>query len=57
MFLTHLNPLAREITIVLTIKFIVIMAASIFVFGHSHRPHIDTAAMAEHFLNETHVRK
>jgi hypothetical protein len=38
-------PLVRDVTVVLVIKTIIVIAAALFVFGPSQRPHIDAAAV------------
>ncbi|WGJ14435.1 hypothetical protein QEV83_17660 [Methylocapsa sp. D3K7] len=44
------HPLVLEITLVLTIKLIVILAAALFVFSPRQRPRIDAASMQEHLI-------
>jgi hypothetical protein len=39
------NPLARDVTVVLAIKTMIVIAAALFVFGPSQRPVIDAAAV------------
>ncbi len=39
------NPLARDVTVVLVIKTVIVIAAALFVFGPSQRPAIDAAAV------------
>ena len=44
------HPLVPEITLVLTIKLIVILAAALFIFSPRQRPRIDAARMQEHLI-------
>ncbi|HVY20649.1 MAG TPA: hypothetical protein VHA70_11320 [Bauldia sp.] len=39
------NPLARDVTVVLVLKTVIVIAAALFVFGPSQRPYIDAAAV------------
>ena len=39
------NPLARDVTVVLVVKTVIVIAAALFVFGPSQRPHVDAAAV------------
>lgn len=43
-------PLVPEITLTLTVKLILILAAAIFVFSPSQKPRIDAAGMHERLL-------
>jgi hypothetical protein len=44
------HPLVPEITFVLAIKLIVILAAALFVFSPRQRPRIDAVSMREHLI-------
>jgi hypothetical protein len=39
------NPLTRDVTVVLVVKTIIVIAAALFVFGPGQRPHIDASAV------------
>jgi hypothetical protein len=39
------NPLARDVTVVLVVKTVIVIAAALFVFGPSQRPVVDAAAV------------
>lgn len=39
------NPLARDVTVVLVVKTMIVIAAALFVFGPSQRPAVDAAAV------------
>lgn len=41
-------PLVPEVTLALTVKLIVILAAALFVFSPGQRPKVDAARMQEH---------
>lgn len=41
------NPLARDVAVVLAIKFAIVIAAGLFVFGPSQRPMVDASAVAK----------
>jgi hypothetical protein len=45
------NPLARDVTVVLVIKTLIVIAAAVFVFGPSQRPNIDAASVQTHFAS------
>jgi hypothetical protein len=44
------SPLARDVTVVLVVKTIIVIAAALFVFGPSQRPVIDAAAVDARLL-------
>ncbi len=39
------NPLARDVTVVLIVKTVIVIAAALFVFGPGQRPTLDAAAV------------
>jgi hypothetical protein len=39
------NPLARDVTVVLVVKAMIVIAAALFVFGPSQRPVVDASAI------------
>jgi hypothetical protein len=45
------NPLARDVTVVLVIKTLIVIAAALFVFGPSQRPNIDAASVRTLFAS------
>jgi hypothetical protein len=47
------RPLARELTIVLTIKVVLLVLAGVFLFGADSRPQIDAALVTHHLLGPT----
>jgi hypothetical protein len=44
------NRLAREVTLVVAVKTIVILAAAFFVFGERQRPSIDSTAVEQRLM-------
>ena len=48
--LTARHPLARDLSIVLVIKFAVILLAANFLFGDSQRVHLDSDRIAAHIF-------
>ncbi len=40
------NPTVRDVAIVLVVKTLIVVAAAIFVFGPSARPHVDAASVS-----------
>jgi hypothetical protein len=45
------NPLTRDVTVVLVIKTLIVIAAALFVFGPGQRPHVDAAAIQALFAS------
>jgi hypothetical protein len=39
------HPLARDVFVVILVKFAVVIAVALFVFGPKQRPHIDAGAV------------
>ncbi|HTV34456.1 MAG TPA: hypothetical protein VME69_15405 [Methylocella sp.] len=46
-------PLVPEVTLVLIVKLVLILAAALFVFSPSQRPKIETSDMAERLMGAT----
>jgi len=44
------HPLIPEVTFVVAVKLIIILAAALFVFSPGQRPRIDAASMQEHLI-------
>jgi hypothetical protein len=45
------HPLARDVALIVAIKFALIVAAAVFVFGPRQRPAIDAQATQEHLFD------
>lgn len=46
------RPLARELSLVLTVKLVLIVMAALFLFGPSTRPHIDANSISQHIFGQ-----
>jgi len=47
------NPLARDVTVALIVKMLVVVAASVFIFGPGSRPVVNAASVSALLLSSS----
>ncbi len=47
------QQLRRDITVIVSVKILIVIAVALFVFGPKQRPHVDDGAVRQQLLNDS----